>query len=80
MAMLRRLEPDDRELYIAATVSLAPCPFCGSQPIAFVEVNDTTGLFVGKVACTECHGGIHYCGRDRVEARERAIANWTKRN
>lgn len=77
--MLRRLPPDERELHIAATVSLAPCPFCGAQPVAFVEANDGTGLFVGRVACTGCHGGMHYCGRDRVEAREGAIADWTKR-
>lgn len=77
--MLRRMEPDERELQIAATISLPPCPFCGAQPVAFVEANDDTGLFVGRVACTNCHGEMHYCGKGRVEAREGAIADWSKR-
>lgn len=77
--MLRRLAPDERELQIAATISLASCPFCGAQPIAFVDANDETGLFVGRVACTRCHGTMHYCGRTREEAREGAVDDWSKR-
>jgi hypothetical protein len=76
---MRRLAPDDTELRIASTISLPSCPFCGCQPIAFVEANDDTGLFVGRVACTDCHGGMHYCGRTREEARSGAIAGWSKR-
>lgn len=77
--MTRRLEPDARELEIAATISLAACPFCGAQPIAWTEINDDTGLHIGKVACTDCHGGIHFCMPERIAAREGAIANWNKR-
>ena len=77
--MLRRLQPDERELKIAATISLEPCPFCGAQPIAWTEVNDSTGFHVGKVACTDCHGGIDFCMPTREDAREGAIKCWNKR-
>lgn len=80
MSTLRRLPPDERELSIAARLILAPCPFCGGNPIAFVEANDETGLFVGRVACTVCHGGMHYCGRTRREAREGAVSSWARRD
>lgn len=76
---MRRLAPDETELRIASTIPLHGCPFCGRQPIAFVEQNEVTQLFVGRVACTGCHGGMHYCGRTREEARDGAIADWSKR-
>lgn len=79
-ARLTRLPPDSREIAIAMTATLPICPFCGASPIAFVEENTETKLFVGRVACTRCHCGMHYCGRTREEAREGAIADWRRRH
>jgi hypothetical protein len=76
---MKRLAPDDRDLQIAATISLPCCPFCGAQPIVFHEKNETTKLIVSRVACTDCHGSQHYCGRTREEARDGAISAWSKR-
>lgn len=76
---MRRIEPDDEDLRIASTHALPGCPFCGAQPISFQEANDETGLVVARVACTRCHGNVHYCGRDRDEARQGAIRDWSRR-
>ena len=76
---LTRLEPDAKDIDLAATVAFKPCPFCGRQPIVFHEQNDATGYIVSRAACTGCHASQHYCGRTRDEARSGVIAAWDRR-
>ncbi len=76
---LDRLQPDDRDLELAATTELMPCPFCGRTPVVFHEQNSLTKYVVSRISCTGCHCSIHYCGQTREEARDGAIGDWSKR-
>jgi hypothetical protein len=77
--MLMRLQPDARDLELAATTELMPCPFCGGTPIVFHDRNDVTTLVVSRVSCTRCHCSVSYTGRDREEGRTGVVKDWSAR-
>jgi DnaJ-class molecular chaperone len=76
---LVQCEPDEVDLFFASHDSLPRCPFCGGQAMTTAQQNDKSLNFVATVFCTECQAKVFQCQRDRVRARDEAIAKWTKR-
>lgn len=77
--MLKRLAPDDTEIRLAMTTELAPCPWCGHTPVMWTEQNETSGLFVSRVACGECFVAMHCCMPTRGQAQAGVTSRWAKR-
>lgn len=75
-----RLPPDELELRIAATTALAPCPFCGRHPLMVTEQNETSGLYVAKVFCSDCCVSMSRCMETRGAAQEKVTGRWSKRH
>jgi Lar family restriction alleviation protein len=55
------------------TTQLAPCPFCGEQPVIEYTPPNWTGVYGGKVYCDGCL--IEF----DAPTREDAIAAWNNR-
>lgn len=77
--MLKRLAPDETELRLAMTTELAPCPWCGRTPVIWTEQNDSSGLFVSKIACADCFVSMSCCMETRAQSQARVAHRWARR-
>ena len=77
--MLKRLTADETEIRLAMTTELAPCPWCGVAPIMWTEQNETSGLFVSRVACADCFASMSCCMPTREQAQVGVTSRWAKR-
>lgn len=77
---MERLQPDAAELHIASHKgSTSACPFCGEYPLLTTDQNETTGLYVARMFCSECNCSMHSCMPTREAAQQNVIQRWAKR-
>lgn len=82
MNKLEPVEPDARDLQLASTYELPPCPFCGDRsPITSTTYRADTGIYRTLVICTrtECMAEIGANYRTKDAARKAAIIKWSRR-
>lgn len=73
------LEPDAEDVRLLAQGVLARCPCCAGTPSTFSRLFPHSGIYQAYVNCSRCHVQVLSNARDRAEAREQAIAAWSKR-
>ena len=60
---------------------LKPCPFCGSEYVAYMVTNDGTFGEIGFVCCRACSakGAFKLIRNDTDDANKQAIEAWNWR-
>jgi hypothetical protein len=73
------LSPDDTDVHLIMNAVLPTCPCCLGTPTTFMRLFERSGIYQGYVHCSRCDVQVFKNARNKDEARDLAIAAWSKR-
>ncbi|MFN3474037.1 MAG: Lar family restriction alleviation protein [Blastomonas sp.] len=73
------LQPDKEDIANLMSGTLPRCPCCKGTPTTFARHFPASGIYQAYVHCSHCDVQVFKNARDLDEARQLAIATWSKR-
>jgi hypothetical protein len=73
------LPPDETDVRLLMEGTLPGCPCCGGTATTFSRFFEHSGIYQAYVHCSHCDVQVFKNARDHEEARQLAIATWSKR-
>lgn len=73
------LPPDAEDMRLIMNGVLPRCPCCQGTPTTFARHFPHSGIYQAYVHCSHCDVQVFKNARDLDEARQLAIATWSKR-
>lgn len=73
------LPPDEEDIRLVLHGTIPRCPCCKGTPTTFARHFPHSGIYQAYVHCSHCDVQVFKNARDLDEARQLAIATWSKR-